>query len=759
MTAPLGLDRAAAARLATLDPSLRPLVSALPQLAEGVGWRLHDVVWTPGAGCRLAYRVPSPARPSAATGTAWTFLDVSVTADGWTQRDYRDDGELPGLARAADPELARLRIGQALDVGIHHLVVQPVRYRPGQRAVLRYDVHTRGGPHTYYAKVFRPDQFTTRASLTSAVAACAGGRDLVADVTATWDEAHAVVTRGVVGQISVSDLLGDPRLGSEYRLGVARQLGQLLARFHAQPCVPVPRWGQRDQLEQLDQTLAATGLVDVALAARVHDVCDLLAGARPAPTTDVQSHGSFRPGNVVMGASGRLVLLDTDGVAHAEAERDLGSLLAHLTWQGIRQPHNADLLNLAAAAFSRAYEEEGHPIEAHALRWWQAAALLLIAARRFRRLETDGWGRVPALVAAAQALLADSQAPLAGGQAPLAGGQAPLGGGWPMPDPLVPQGTTVTQVDGHELSVIGHALARHATDGHITVEAAHPLASASGRRRVVRYDVRGMVGSETTAVVAKYFADPRRAQLLHQNLTLLATPAATSSGLPASSLPEPLAHVPEHGLVVYRHREGTPVSELADPSARADGVRRAARWLAALHATPVTLPRRLDLLREADSTRAWAAVIGRAHPDLEVPARLLAESWNRNLTSDPAAAVPLHKDFHPGHVLVGAGLHVVDLDEARQGDPAFDVAHFCAYAHLVEEREAQERLVAGFLDEYAAAAGPPGRAALSAFEAYTWLKIARQWVVAAAPFRRRSAIERRAGVEHALERGMRCLSG
>ena len=38
-------------------------------------------------------------------------------------------------------------------------------------------------------------------------------------------------------------------------------------------------------------------------------------------------------------------------------------------------------------------------------------------------------------------------------------------------------------------------------------------------------------------------------------------------------------------------------------------------------------------------------------------------------------AVPIHKDLHPGHVLVGDDVYVIDLDEARNGDPTFDVAH------------------------------------------------------------------------------------
>ena len=49
--------------------------------------------------------------------------------------------------------------------------------------------------------------------------------------------------------------------------------------------------------------------------------------------------------------------------------------------------------------------------------------------------------------------------------------------------------------------------------------------------------------------------------------------------------------------------------------------------------------------------------------------------------------MPIHKDFHTGHLLVGDSVWVIDLDEARQGDRAFDLAHFCAYLELHGDRE------------------------------------------------------------------------
>ena len=49
------LDVPAASRLAERDPALSLLPAAVAS-AEASGRVLHDVGWTPGTGCRLAYR-------------------------------------------------------------------------------------------------------------------------------------------------------------------------------------------------------------------------------------------------------------------------------------------------------------------------------------------------------------------------------------------------------------------------------------------------------------------------------------------------------------------------------------------------------------------------------------------------------------------------------------------------------------------------------------------------------------------------------
>ena len=67
----------------------------------------------------------------------------------------------------------------------------------------------------------------------------------------------------------------------------------------------------------------------------------------------------------------------------------------------------------------------------------------------------------------------------------------------------------------------------------------------------------------------------------------------------------------------------------------------------------------------------------------------------------------------------------------RLGDPAYDVAHFCAHLRLLATRitgdpASYADLEAAFMATYAEQAGAPNEAPFSWFAAYTCLKIAKQ---------------------------------
>jgi Phosphotransferase enzyme family len=302
-------------------------------------------------------------------------------------------------------------------------------------------------------------------------------------------------------------------------------------------------------------------------------------------------------------------------------------------------------------------------------------------------------------------------------------------------------------------SLFRKALAPVASTPHqVSVATADLIASAAGRRRVVQYTIEGLEGEQPVTLVAKASTEPQRARLLYQHLRVLSNGPFARGRL---RVPQPVAFLPEHHLVLYRPAEGVPLSELDDWPLAVEATREAARWLARLHTSGLNLPRTLDLGREARSTHQWADMIGSYRRTLFRPAHRLASRWAMAARAAPSrGCVPIHKDFHAGHVVVGSDVCVIDLDEARNGNPALDVAHFCTY--LEHQTDRAETLRDAFLEEYKSATGWEDDESFASFSAYTWLKIAKQLTLRSGPCRGGESGQG-ISVEEALNRGLACL--
>jgi hypothetical protein len=268
-------------------------------------------------------------------------------------------------------------------------------------------------------------------------------------------------------------------------------------------------------------------------------------------------------------------------------------------------------------------------------------------------------------------------------------------------------------------------LAPHLGGEGMRVVAARVVAIAPGRRAVVAYDTAGPAGTGP-ALIGKVYAEPGRAGRMHSLLQRI-----EALGIAA---PRPVAHLPELGMAVFTASAGRTLDRLAGAERRA-GVVAAAAWLAALHGSGLELERSFDLASERSNLRAWASLVVAHHPAAAAAtARLLERLEELAADLRPSCAAPIHKDFHYQHCLFDKGsMVVIDLDEARAGDPGFDVAHFAANLRLLGLREDTAARGAGeletaFLDAYAARTGHPPGDAHRWFHAYTCLKIARQLV-------------------------------
>jgi aminoglycoside phosphotransferase (APT) family kinase protein len=236
-------------------------------------------------------------------------------------------------------------------------------------------------------------------------------------------------------------------------------------------------------------------------------------------------------------------------------------------------------------------------------------------------------------------------------------------------------------------------------------------------------------GGTALHLVGKRYVDAARAERAHGVLCLL--DGARTDGW---RVPRPVALVPSLSLSLQQRAAGETVDDLHGAE-RARAVRLAGAWLARLHTLDLTLDRSLKLESELRKIAEWAVLVATAEPSCGPASRELACRLSARLPGEwPAGRAPTHKDFHFQHVLVdGDACTVVDLDEVRNGDPSFDVAHFCAYLSLLALRDGSAgcgELEAEFLDGYGSAARGPVH---ELFRGYACLKIAKQLVTGRGP--------------------------
>jgi hypothetical protein len=318
--------------------------------------------------------------------------------------------------------------------------------------------------------------------------------------------------------------------------------------------------------------------------------------------------------------------------------------------------------------------------------------------------------------------------------------------------------TSIAHDDGLALSelvapdVISAVLTALLGRGAGRVREVEVLEHKPGRRALLRYEAEG-----AGTVYGKAFPDAVEAE---RTLDLMQRIGETVEAA-GWAAPRPLGLVVELGLVLYEPLRGPSLDDIVGEDRMVEGLDGAGRWLATLNASPLRLPRVLDLEHEAANAATWSATAAEAFPDLAASAKRLSALVCGGVPAPVGAAVPIHKDFHYQHVITGPRLGVVDVDEARMGDRLFDVGHFLANLELLAHRRGvapDERARWPVAFTRACAVAPSDAARLQWYEAYTCLKLAKQLATGQGPRPRPGSAARRAEVAWVLSHGLAVMA-
>ena len=339
---------------------VRPKRLHLDGGARGVALKL---VVEDAAGARNEIHVLGVLRPACAADDRAGRAGLGLGDPDWTcpvpdmglvLETPPPEAALPAHPILTDAERARplleagIRAGSSAyaDLGIERCTPKLARFKPGSRCTVVYRLELgpgaegRGWPDRVVAKSRRGDGSRSAWERMRAL----WGSPLhsseavaIAEPLGLFPDPEVLIQRAVPGESKLLDRLesamfrDQPSSEESGRLGpVLSTTARGLAEFHASGA-RVPPYAWRDEMAELRGRAArlsewVPGL-DALLPAAL-DRLDRLACAAP-PQRAVASHGSFRPGQVMLHGD-RVAFIDTDGCCRAEPALDVALFRASM---------------------------------------------------------------------------------------------------------------------------------------------------------------------------------------------------------------------------------------------------------------------------------------------------------------------------------------------------------------------------------------------------------------------------------------------
>lgn len=384
------------------------------------GTRLVEVNWmAPGRPDPrgAAERIPAMQAEIVARGLAAPFTALAATHPEWGMfvQVAPLDAEYPQLARLSEPAYVRelLATAPAVRAEATSWRITPIRYRPGQRHVLRYDPANSAGQidqaRTLFAKIYNSDKgartFKTATTVSSWLEAQSIG--IGAARPHSYIAGENLVLYPRVSGTPLSELLHTPGPSTDAYL---RAAGAAIKALHATPeqLVELQPHSFAKELksivsaaEYVSPLLPSTGAAIATLIARAQALHDRLP-----PVTPSFAYGDFKADHLWITPAG-MTLIDFDTCYLADPAIDLGKFLADIQfwYDGYGQPGAAAAQDQFLAGYGDSTAEQR--LRA---RLYEALVLTKSTVRRVKLFDPDWATRVARLVARAGAAIDQAEA-------------------------------------------------------------------------------------------------------------------------------------------------------------------------------------------------------------------------------------------------------------------------------------------------------------------------------------------------------------
>ncbi|MFV2069794.1 MAG: phosphotransferase, partial [Pirellulales bacterium] len=634
---------------------------------------------------------------------------------------YPVDEKLPALERlggmASQRELLQTLFPDRPDVQCADIHV--VKYKPERRCVIALSLDDRR-----VAAV----KFYTAAAYESARESAKGLRShgplQMAKRLGRSNRHRIVATQWLAGR-SLDELIQQGDGVQE----TVEHVGAALASLHRQRCRHLTTSTPGDQVAAIGATASTLEFLCPQFGGQVRQIARRLVEQCHATLySAVTIHGDFYARQVVVDTD-RVAIVDLDDAVRGNPATDLGCFVAHLEQASLRGPSGLPQVDRLAGSLLEGYLRSATPEQAVAgesvrLQLATAIALFRLAPEPFRNRESD-WGTGIGRVIDRTQQLIDGLPPAArpakhrsqnrSGSVPqsdndalppglgaevkghgVAGGGGECSAGHERPsavqvdDPFrarsdarmtfLPRALDPRQVRRVLAERFPQLMPR---DGRIDLRRIEVLHYKSLRRCVVQYDLFDRETGRAHCLLGKCHAKRREHAAYALQVALRRAGFAEEAG-GGTRVPRPVGTIPDWQMWLQEKVPGEDSTEaLAGPGGTMLAI-RIADAIVKLHRAGVLTTRRHKMADELLILRSRLQAVAQWRPEwrerLEYVFRKSAELGDRVA---PARMCGIHRDFHPGQVLVdGEGLVLIDFDLYAHGDPGLDVGNFAG--HLIE---------------------------------------------------------------------------